>query len=69
MKEALIETTTYRFVPVGTDSQEWVAKGEVVRFQGFMKLYVEGTDEEEGEDSKSLPFVSEGETLRSKGIS
>lgn len=69
MKEALVETTTYHFVPASASSQEWLAKGEVVRFAGFMKLYVEGTDEEENEDSKSLPFVAEGETLRSKGIS
>lgn len=69
MKEALVETTTYHFVPEGTGNQEWIAKGEVVRFQGFMKLYVEGTDDEESEDANSLPYVAEGDVLPAKGIS
>lgn len=69
MKEAVVETTTYHFVPEGVDNQEWIAKGEVIRFQGFMKLYVEGTDEEESEDANSLPLVAEGEILPAKGIS
>lgn len=69
MKEALVETTTYHFVPTTAESQIWTAKGEVVRFPGFMKLYVEGTDEEESEDSSSLPYVAEGSILPAKGIS
>ncbi|MDQ1344170.1 MAG: topoisomerase, partial [Patescibacteria group bacterium] len=69
MKEAIVETTTYFFIPEGADSQGWVAKGEVVRFPGFMKLYVEGTDEEESEDSSMLPYVAEGSVLPCKGVS
>jgi DNA topoisomerase-1 len=70
MKEALVETTAYAFIPevAAAKDQIWAAKGEVVRFPGFMKLYVEGTDEEETEDSKALPYVAEGAVLPSKGV-
>lgn len=26
--------------------EDWIVKGEVIKFPGFMKLYIEGTDEE-----------------------
>lgn len=57
MAEALIETTTYRFSPIGRE-EEWIAKGEVIQFPGFMKLYIEGTDDEESEDAPKLPALS-----------
>jgi DNA topoisomerase-1 len=70
MKEAIVETTTYSFVPDASADQTWTAKGEVVRFAGFMKLYVEGTDEEDAEgDSKALPLVTEGMRLLSEAVS
>lgn len=56
MTEAIVETTTYRFTP-GRHEEEWIAKGEVIQFPGFMKLYIEGTDDEESEDSKKLPLL------------
>lgn len=40
MREAEIETTTYHFSPDGYD-EDWIAKGEVIQFPGFMKLYIE----------------------------
>ena len=56
MAEAIVETTTYRFTPKGHD-EEWIAKGEVIQFPGFMKLYIEGTDDEQEEESKKLPAL------------
>ena len=50
MQEAKIETTTFTFSPTVAPDQEWISKGEVIKFPGFMKLYVEGNDEEEGEE-------------------
>ena len=41
MKEAKIQTTTYTFTPEVDQKQSWIAKGEVIVFPGFMKLYVE----------------------------
>jgi DNA topoisomerase-1 len=40
MKEAEVETTTYHFSPIGKD-EDWIVKGEVIKFPGFMKLYIE----------------------------
>jgi DNA topoisomerase I len=57
MKEALIETTTYSFIPNEADNQVWISKGEVIKFAGFMKLYVEWTDDEEQDDSSALPAL------------
>lgn len=73
MKEAEIELTTYHFspeIPLGSED-DWVAKGEVIKFPGFMKLYIEGTDDE-GEDedtAKKLPDISEGTVLPSRSFS
>ncbi len=60
MKEAEVETTTYHFQPTGHD-EDWIVKGEVIKFPGFMKLYIEGTDDEQDEESESkkLPIVKE----------
>ena len=59
MKEALIETTTYQFFPKEADTHLWVSKGEVTKFPGFMKLYIEGTDDEEGDESRALPIIEQ----------
>ena len=39
------------------------ATGQVVRFDGFLKLYQEGRDDEEDEEGGRLPAMAEGETL------
>lgn len=59
MQEAQVETTTYHFSPVSSQGEDWIVKGEVIKFPGFMKLYIEGTDDENDEesDSKKLPLV------------
>lgn len=51
MADALLEQTSYLFVPQGVQ-QEWIAKGEVVIFDGFLKLM--GRDEE---DDVLLPKI------------
>ncbi len=66
MKEAIVETTTYSFSPLEADGQLWTSKGEVIKFAGFMKLYIEGTDDEEEGDSKALPAIAEGEKISTK---
>ena len=69
MKEAQVETTTYHFQPTGYD-EDWTAKGEVIKFPGFMKLYIEWTDEEQDEESESkkLPIIEKWETVISTDI-
>ena len=44
------------------------ATGQVIRFPGFMKLYIEGTDEAEEEKEGTLPPLEEGESLRREEI-
>lgn len=68
MKEADVETTTYMFTPSGAN-QEWVAKGEVIKFAGFMKLYIEGTDEENEEEGNTrLPAITVGTVVDGRGV-
>ena len=45
------------------------ATGSVEKFEGFLKIYKEGTDQtEEDDEEKRLPAVSEGEHLRFREI-
>ncbi len=39
------------------------ATGQVIRFAGFMKLYIEGTDEAEEDQEGTLPLLVEGEAI------
>ena len=50
MQEAIVEVTTYNFSPEKSPNQTWDSKGEVIKFDGFMKLYIEGNDDEEDEN-------------------
>jgi DNA topoisomerase I len=72
MEEAIVEVTTYSFSPTKASSQTWISKGEVIKFDGFMKLYIEGKDDEDEEASESdeslLPAMKEGEKAVSKNI-
>ncbi len=47
------------------------ATGEVIRFDGFMRLYIESTDDDNSEESEGtrLPKMAEGDTLGVKDIS
>ena len=65
MESADIERTTVDTVASGRDGKSYVfrATGSVVRFDGFLKLYQEGRDDEEDEDSRRLPQVARGDRL------
>jgi len=48
----------------GGEKLQYQATGEVIKFDGFLKVYLESNDnEEESEDEKLLPFVEIGEAL------
>jgi DNA topoisomerase-1 len=58
MTDALVEVTTLDFSPIDQE-QSWITKGEIIKFDGFMKLYIEGSDDDEEEDSSTiLPDIS-----------
>jgi DNA topoisomerase-1 len=63
MSDAQLERTTIDIVN-SNNSDIFKAKGEVIKFDGFLKLYLEGSDDEnEEEDSGLLPQVTEGQSL------
>ena len=66
MADAQIDTTR---IEVTADGQAYtfVATGEVVVFDGFMRAYVQDTDEEK-EDSKALPPMQDHTPLATKMI-
>lgn len=69
MRDAEVETTTYQFAPEVQKEDIWIAKGEVIKFDGFMRLYTEGTDDEEtSEDSTRLPALNNGDILNSETL-
>ena len=67
MSDAKIEKTTIK-VPVSGRSEKFVATGEVVLFQGFLKVYTESHDEEDEEVKGWLPPVKAGSELTAKEI-
>jgi len=46
----------------------FVARGEVVVFDGFLKLYLEGVDDPSDEDQSLLPAMKKGEVAHAKQI-
>ena len=69
MAEAIVEVTQYNLCPEIAQSQEWQTKGEVIQFDGFMKLYIEGKDEEEDEEQNwVLPPLTVGQSIASTQI-
>jgi len=62
MAEAKLEKTVAKIESTGADDL-FVASGEVIIFDGFLKLYREGTDEENNEQNVSgmLPPMKKGE--------
>jgi DNA topoisomerase-1 len=65
MESADIERTTVDSVATGRDGKGYSfrATGSVIRFDGFLKLYQEGRDDEEDEDSRRLPPLARGDRL------
>lgn len=62
MADALVEKTTVN-IAIDGHEETFVATGEVTVFDGFLHVYRESTDEENGNDATSIPAVSKGEQL------
>ena len=71
MQSAELERTTVDIAAkVAGRNLELRATGQVVKFDGFLTLYQESHDDDsEDEDSKRLPAMSQGESLRKENIS
>ena len=69
MADAEVEKTTAT-ITIGSSDKKFIASGEVVTFDGFLKVYRESSDDEtEGEDEgRFLPALQEGVSLTWKEI-
>ncbi len=58
-------------IDISTSKQQFVAQGEVVRFDGFLRLYSESTDDDQQSESSEslLPKLVTGDKVTSKQIS
>ncbi|MFC7356672.1 type I DNA topoisomerase [Jejudonia soesokkakensis] len=70
MSDAQLERTN---VKIGIHASEKVAEtftanGEMIKFDGFLKVYLEGTDFEEEEQDGMLPNLSKGDKLDNEYI-
>lgn len=69
MSDAELEKTTAT-IAVSGRKEHFVAVGEVLKFDGFLKVYMESTDDEsdaEGND-KMLPALAKGDVLTSSSV-
>lgn len=64
MSDAELERTTAK-IGINTTSEQFTAQGEVLKFDGFLKVYIESTDDEENdeENSSMLPPIKQGDKL------
>ncbi|WP_138476346.1 type I DNA topoisomerase [Dyadobacter bucti] len=63
MSDAQLERTTAT-IGISTTSEELVAQGEVIKFEGFLKVYLESSDDEGDEEQKGmLPPLNVGQML------
>jgi DNA topoisomerase-1 len=69
MESAELERTTVDILGEGNGRKlELRANGQVVRFDGFLKLYQEGKDDEDEEDGGRLPPMAERDRLAKEKI-
>ncbi|WP_138465425.1 type I DNA topoisomerase [Poseidonocella sp. HB161398] len=67
MEAARLERTTVEVF--SADGQVGLrASGQVVLFDGFLKVYEEGRDEPEDEDDRRLPQVAEGDPMQKQDV-
>lgn len=63
MADAVLEKTVITISSAKT-AEDFVANGEVIKFDGFLKVYMEGTDDENNEEQDGiLPAMSIGDKL------
>tara|TARA_B100000767_G_scaffold275665_1_gene314155 strand:- start:3286 stop:5775 length:2490 start_codon:yes stop_codon:yes gene_type:complete len=67
MSDAQLERTQLK-IDASTHQQIFTAKGEVIKFEGFLKVYLEGIDEDEEEAEGILPAVNKGDLVNLKSL-
>lgn len=67
MSDAILERTNVKINHSNSDKQ-FVANGEVIKFDGFLKVYLEGTDFDEEDQDGMLPSLTVNEALKNLSI-
>lgn len=70
MADAKLERTTIK-IDISERKEQFKAKGEVIQFDGFLKLYIESKDDEDQNEEEMeglLPSVKVGQELENKLI-
>lgn len=67
MSDAELERTNVK-IGIADHDKQFTANGEMIKFDGFLKVYLEGTDEEEQEKTGLLPDMKKGDALTNKYI-
>ncbi len=68
MSEAIIEKTTID-ITASTLEKRFIATGEVIKFEGFLKIYFESTDDDNEEQTRDLlPPLKKGDELEMEKI-
>ncbi|MFD1016225.1 type I DNA topoisomerase [Winogradskyella rapida] len=70
MSDAKLERTNLK-IQINSEhqiSEQFTANGEIITFEGFLKVYLEGTDDEDAEQEGILPDLKVGEALQNKYI-
>jgi len=68
MSEAQLERTNVK-ISASTHNSLFSANGEMIKFDGFLKVYLEGTDDEDTEQEGMLPTLKVNESLLNSYIS
>lgn len=63
MSDAVIERTVAK-IGISNRDEELQATGEVIKFEGFLKVYLESTDDEDEENKDMLPPLNIGQDLQ-----
>ena len=67
MSDAELERTNVK-IDANNHKESFVASGEVIKFEGFLKVYLEGHDEDEEEQEGMLPAMRVNESLQNNYI-
>ena len=67
MADAQLERTIAK-IENNKHHELFTATGEMIQFDGFLKVYLESTDDEDEEQEGMLPTLKEGEPLTNKNI-
>ncbi|WP_299521329.1 type I DNA topoisomerase [Winogradskyella sp.] len=70
MSDAKLERTNLKIRINASNKidEQFIANGEIITFDGFLKVYLEGTDDEDAEQEGILPHLEVGEKLDNKYI-